>query len=70
MSVPLRDGAVHLLMADEALVSGIGGTYLAQCGIRFAPLRLPLDRIALPGHPQDVDHIRPRCRDRAAGGAR
>ena len=46
------------------------GTGVAQCGIRFAPLRLPLDRIALPGHPQDGDHIRPRCRDRAAGGAR
>ncbi len=48
------------------------GTVVAQCGIRFPSLRLPFDRIALPGHPQDRDQICPRCRDRAAvaaGGA-
>jgi hypothetical protein len=46
------------------------GTVVARCGIRFEPLRLPFNRIALPGHPQDRDQICPRCRDRAAGDAR
>ncbi len=46
------------------------GTVVAQCGIRFPPLRLPFDRIALPGHPPDRDQICPRCRDHAAVAAR
>ena len=38
MSPPLRDGAVHLLMADEALV---GGTCLALCGALVPESHLP-----------------------------
>ncbi|MGH3975266.1 MAG: hypothetical protein ACRDS9_18350 [Pseudonocardiaceae bacterium] len=38
------------------------GTVVARCGIRFKPLPLPFNRIALPGHPQDRDQICPDCR--------
>ena len=44
------------------------GIVLAACGIRFEPLPLPFNRIALPGWPQDRDQICPDCR--AAGGPR
>ncbi len=37
------------------------GTVAAQCGIRFAPRRLVLGGVALPGHPQDRDQICPEC---------
>ncbi|MGH3752862.1 MAG: hypothetical protein ACRDRP_09230 [Pseudonocardiaceae bacterium] len=38
------------------------GMVTARCGAVFAPLPLPFDRIALPGHPQDRDQICPGCR--------
>jgi hypothetical protein len=41
VSAPLRDGAAHLLMADEALVGGIGATYLALRGALVPESHLP-----------------------------
>ena len=41
MNVPLRDGTVHLLTADDWLAGGIGGTYLALCGALVPASRLP-----------------------------
>lgn len=37
------------------------GMVAALCGAVFVPKPLPLDRIALPGHPQDRDQICPAC---------
>ncbi|MGH4000872.1 MAG: hypothetical protein ACRDTJ_25800 [Pseudonocardiaceae bacterium] len=44
-------------------------TVAAECGVRFRPLRLPLGRLALPGHPYDHDQICPTC-DPAKGARR
>jgi hypothetical protein len=32
------------------------------CGIEFVPIRLPFDRLALPGNPLDPDQTCPQCR--------
>ncbi|HSZ30196.1 MAG TPA: hypothetical protein VK784_10635, partial [Pseudonocardiaceae bacterium] len=36
-----REGAVHLLMADDVLAGKIGGTYLALCGALVPASHLP-----------------------------
>ncbi|MBV9030470.1 MAG: hypothetical protein JO364_09190 [Pseudonocardiales bacterium] len=51
-------------------VLGPDGTVAAACGVRFPPLRLPYDRLSLPGYPQDRDQICPDCDSRRREGAR
>lgn len=46
------------------------GTVLARCGVRFAPLGLPLGRVSLPGYPQDHDQVCPACDLHRKDGAR
>lgn len=41
MSAPHPWGDLHLLVADDALTEGIGGTYLAVCGALVPASRLP-----------------------------
>ncbi|MGH3427630.1 MAG: hypothetical protein ACRDQZ_08695 [Mycobacteriales bacterium] len=49
---------------------GAEGTVAAACGVRFAPLPLPFDRVSLPGYPYDRDQACPACDTRRREGAR